>query len=333
MRAPDGAQFPVPSAVAQQAVDWWLALMAADASEAQRQAWQAWCAADPLHARAWERIQQVNEQLSELVAPQQAGLARATLAPTRSAARRRALQAVALLVFGGGAAWQLEQSAPWQRLRADARTPRGERRRMLLQDGTQLVLNGGSTLHIDYSARQRRLRLLEGEMLVTTAADARALVVETAAGEAQALGTRFVVRAGDDGSTRVGVFEGAVRLRPRQSPGQAQVLQAGEQAVYDALRISAATSVNEDSTAWVDGILIARGMPLAEMLQALQPYSMAALVCAPEVAGLAMSGSYPLDDMARVLVTLGSLPELQVRRVTRWWGREEVRLEAASAAR
>lgn len=333
MRAPDGAQFPVPSAVAQQAVDWWLALMAADASEAQRQAWQAWCAADPLHARAWERIQQVNEQLSELVAPQQAGLARATLAPMRSAARRRALQAVALLVFGGGAAWQLEQSAPWQRLRADARTPRGERRRMLLQDGTQLVLNGGSTLHIDYSARQRRLRLLEGEMLVTTAADARALVVETAAGEAQALGTRFVVRAGDDGSTRVGVFEGAVRLRPRQSPGQAQVLQAGEQAVYDALRISAATSVNEDSTAWIDGILIARGMPLAEMLQALQPYSMAALVCAPEVAGLAMSGSYPLDDMARVLVTLGSLPELQVRRVTRWWGREEVRLEAASAAR
>lgn len=39
MRAPDGAQFPVPGAVAQQAVDWWLALMAADASEAQRQAW------------------------------------------------------------------------------------------------------------------------------------------------------------------------------------------------------------------------------------------------------------------------------------------------------
>lgn len=268
------------------------------------------------------------------MAPQQAGLARATLAPTRarSAARRRALQAVALLVFGGGAAWQLEQSTPWQRLRADARTPHGERRRMLLQDGTQLVLNGGSTLHIDYSARQRRLRLLEGEMLITTAADARALVVETAAGEAQALGTRFVVRAGDDGSTRVGVFEGAVRLRPRQSPGQAQVLQAGEQAVFDALRISAATGVNEDSTAWIDGILIARGMPLAEMLQALQPYSTATLMCSPEVAGLAMSGSYPLDDMARVLVTLGSLPELNVRRVTRWWGREQVLIEGASAA-
>lgn len=326
----------VPPAVAQQAVDWWLQLMGADASAAQRAACQAWCAADPLHAQAWERIQQVNEQLSGWVAPQQAGLARATLAPTRArpAARRRTVQALALLVFGGGAAWQLQQSAPWQRLRADARTPRGERRRMVLQDGTQLVLNGGSALNIDYSPQQRCLHLLEGEMLITTAADARAFVVETAAGQAQALGTRFVVRTGADGSTRVGVFEGAVRLRPRQSPGETQVLQAGQQAQFGAQHIAAPTPVHEESTAWTDGILIARGMPLADMLQALQPYSSAALVCAPEVAGLRMSGSYPLDDMARVLATLGSLPELHVRRLTRWWGREEVVLErAANTAR
>ncbi|WP_235033948.1 FecR domain-containing protein [Pantoea sp. 18069] len=324
----------MPPVVAQQAVDWWLQLMGADASAAQRAAWQAWCAADPLHAQAWERIQQVNQQLSGWVAPQQAGLARATLAPTRArrAARRRVVQALALLVFGGGAAWQLEQSAPWQRLRADARTPRGVRRRMVLQDGTQLVLNGGSALNVDYSPQQRRLRLLEGEMLITTAADARAFVVETAAGEAQALGTRFVVRAGDDGSTRVGVFDGAVRLRPRQSPGDAQVLQAGQQAVFGVQRVSVLTPVHEDSAAWTDGILIARGMPLAEMLQALQPYSTATLVCAPEVAGLRMSGSYPLDDMGRVLATLHSLPELQVRRLTRWWGREEVLLEPAAHA-
>ncbi|MEG1768423.1 MAG: FecR domain-containing protein [Comamonas sp.] len=330
-RAPQSASaLPVPPAVAQQAVDWWLRLMGADASAAQRAACQAWCAADPLHAQAWERIQQVNEQLSGWVAPQQAGLARATLAPARRAARRRTVQALALLVFGGGAAWQLQQSAPWQRLRADARTPRGERRRMVLEDGTQLVLNGGSALNIDYSPQQRRLHLLEGEMLITTAADARAFVVETAAGEAQALGTRFVVRAGDDGSTRVSVFEGAVRLRPRRSPGDTQVLQAGQQAQFGARHIAALTPVHEESTAWTDGILIARGMPLADMLQALQPYSAAALVCAPEVAGLRMSGSYPLDDMARVLATLDSLPELHVRRLTRWWGREEVVLEPAA---
>lgn len=331
----DVAALPVPPDIAQQAVDWWLLLMTADAGAVQRAAWAAWCAADPLHAQAWERIAQVNAQLSGLVAPQQAGLARATLAPTRvpRAARRRAVQALALLVFGGGAAWQLEQSAPWQRLRADARTPRGERRRMVLEDGTQLVLNGGSALHIAYGAQQRRLRLIEGEMLIATAADARAFIVETAAGQAQALGTRFVVRADDDGSTRVSVFEGAVRLRPRESPGAAQVLQAGQQAVFGAQRISAPTPVHEESTAWVDGLLIARGMPLGEMLQALQPYSEAALVCAPEVAGLRMSGSYPLDDMARVLVTLDSLPELRVRRRARWWGGEQVLLEAANSSR
>lgn len=322
----------VPPEVARRAVEWWLLLQDGDLPEPQRRAWQAWRAADALHEQAWQRIAAVNARLAGLAAPQQAAIARAALAP-RGPARRRVAQTLAVLAFGAGVAWQVEQRTPWRNWVADVRTARGERRRLVLEDGTQLVLNGASALDIGYGPAWRRLRLLEGEVLITTAPDrhqpARGFVVQTAAGAAEALGTRFAVRALAGGGTWVGVFEGAVRLTPRDAAGEALVLPAGRQATLRTQGVSAPAAVHEDSTAWIEGMLVARGMPLADMLAALQPYSAARLVCAPEVAHLRVSGTYPLDDVPRVLAALGALPGLRVRTLARWWGRQEVVAEAA----
>ena len=322
----------VPPEVAHRAVEWWLLLQDGDLPEPQRRAWQAWRAADALHEQAWQRIAAVNARLAGLAAPQQAAIARAALAP-RGPARRRVAQTLAVLAFGAGVAWQLEQRTPWRTWVADVRTARGERRRLVLEDGTQLVLNGASALDIAYGPALRRLRLLEGEVLITTAPDshqpARGFAVQTAAGEAQALGTRFAVRALAGGGTWVGVFEGAVRLTPRDAAASALVLPAGRQATLQAQGVSAPAAVHEDSTAWTEGMLVARGLPLPDLLAALQPYSAARLACAREVAHLRVSGTYPLDDVPRVLAALGALPGLRVRTLARWWGRQEVVAEAA----
>jgi len=325
----------VPPGVARSAIQWWLRQQEAggEMPEPQRRAWQAWRTADPLHEQAWQKIAAVNQRLAGLAAPQQAAIARAALAP-RGPARRRAAQTLAVLAFGAGVAWQVEQRAPWRSWVADVRTARGERRRLVLEDGTQLVLNGASALDIDYGEPVRRLRLLEGEVLITTAPDrrqpARPFIVQTAAGQAQALGTRFAMRALAGGGTWVGVFQGAVRLTPRDAAAAALVLPAGRRATLQAQGVSAPAAVHEDSTAWTDGMLVARGMPLADMLAALQPYSAARLVCAPEVAQVRVSGTYPLDDVPRVLAALGALPGLRVRTLARWWGGQEVVAEAAS---
>ena len=323
----------VPPEVARSAIQWWLLQQDGDMPEPQRRAWQAWRAADALHEQAWQRIVSVNERLAGLAQPQQAAIARAALAPRGPARRRRVAQALAVLAFGAGVAWQVERHTPWMNWVADVRTARGERRRLVLEDGTRLVLNGATALDVGYGPRLRRLRLLEGEVLVTTAPDsrrpARPFIVQTAAGEAQALGTRFAVRALDGGGSRVAVFEGAVRLTPGQAAGDALVLQAGQQATLRAEGVSAPRPAHEDSTAWTEGMLVARGMPLADMLAALQPYSAARLACAPEVAQLRVSGTYPLDDVPRVLAALDALPGLRVRSLTRWWGHQEVVAEAA----
>lgn len=299
--------------------------------EHRQQAWQAWRAADPLHEQAWQHIASVNRQLAGLVAPQQTGIAQAALAPRGTARRRRVVQTLAVLAFGIGVTWQAGQHLPWRTWAADVRTARGKRRQMTLEDGTQIVLNGASALDIAYGPHQRRLRLREGEVLVTTAPDpqqpARDFIVQTGQGQAQALGTRFAVRTLAGGGSQVSVFEGAVRLMPDNATGGTLVLQAGQQATLRAESVSPARSAHEDSLAWTEGMLVARGMPLAEMLAALQPYSAVRLACAPEAAQLRISGTYPLDDVPRVLAALDALPDLRVHRLTRWWGGQEAMVE------
>ncbi|WP_394681536.1 FecR domain-containing protein [uncultured Comamonas sp.] len=326
----------VPPEVARSAVEWWLQQQEGALTEGQHQAWLAWRGADPLHETAWQHLARVNDKLSALAAPGSSGaaeVARAALAPRGSARRRQVVQTLALLVFGAGIVWQAEQQLPWRRWSADVRTVRAERKRMRLEDGTQLVLNGATALNIDYSAGLRRLQLVEGEVLITTAADhqqpARDFVVQTREGLAQALGTRFSLRSLAGGGSLVSVFDGAVRLTPAHSAGAGPVLQAGFSAVLQAASVSTPQAVYEESLAWTDGMLVARGMPLADMLAALQPYSVERLVCDPAVAGLRMSGSYPLADVARVLATLDALPGLRVRNLVRWWGQREVVVEKA----
>ncbi|WP_370679483.1 FecR domain-containing protein [Comamonas sp. GB3 AK4-5] len=336
MSAPAGLE-ALPQAIAQQAVEWWLQLQEAPDSAAMHQQWQAWRCQNPLHEQAWQRVEAVQQRLQGVVDAPHTALAHAALAPRRGAGRRRAVQALVLLVFGGGAAWQMESHMPWRNSWrnwvADVRTPRGERRRLTLDDGTQLVLQGGSALDVVYDRSERRLLLRAGEVYVTSAPDtqqpARPLVVQTMAGEMRPLGTRFTVRTEEDGRSLVAVYEGAVQLQPRLAPGQ--VLPAGQQAWLDAHQVQTPEPAREDAWAWVDGMLVARGMRLDAVLQALQPASTATLVCHPAVAGLQVSGTYPLDDVPRVMLALGSLLHLEVRTLTRWWGSQELAIGPVGA--
>lgn len=330
MSAPVGQQ-AVPQDIARQAVEWWLQLQEAPDSAALQQQWQVWRGQSPLHAQAWKRIEAMQQRLAAVAAPHQ-GLAQQALAPRPAARRRRTVQALVLLVFGGGVAWQLETQTPWsnswRNWVADVRTPRGERRRLTLDDGTQLVLQGGSALDVAYDRSERRLLLRAGEVYITSAPDtlepARPLVVQTTAGEMRPLGTRFTVRSEEDGRSLVAVYEGAVQLAPRLAADRSLVLQTGQQAWLNARQVQTPAPAREEASAWVDGMLVARGMRLDAVLQALQPASTATLVCHPAVAALQVSGTYPLDDVPRVMLALGSLLQLEVRTLTRWWGGQEL---------
>jgi transmembrane sensor len=325
---------PVPPDVAQRAVEWLIDLQAEQVPSTLQDNWRRWRAAHPDHERAWQRIEtvhgQVFGQLHHLPSPVKSAISRASLTPPRSQARRNTITTLAVLLFAGGTTWLTQEGDGWSVWVADMHTAAGERRTVMLADGTTLVLNTGSAVNVDFSASERRVRLVAGEMLITTAKDilARPFLVETAQGEARALGTRYVVRL-QDKATDVVVFEGAVRITPRRASGQPQTLQAGQRASFTWDVITKPQTADPDSSAWTDGFIIAKGMRLADFMAELNRYSPHTLSCDPAVADLRVSGSYPLADINKVLDTLSAMLSLEIETVTRFWGWQTVRVRLA----
>lgn len=327
---------PVPADVADQAVQWLIELQSEDPPPMVLEQWRRWRAQHPDHDRAWLRIESVNGSLRGLAAPLQSALAHATLMPKRSARRRQAIKALAALVFMSGGAWLVQDQAPWRQWAAQHRTRVGQRETLLLDDGTQLVMNTGSAVDVAFSPTERRIRLLAGEVLATTGRDpqaaARAFLIETAEGEVLALGTRYAVRQ-LPGATLVSVYEAAVEIRPRQAAGQRLVIHAGQQARFTLKGIETPRSVEESDSAWTQGMIVARGLRLADFLAELSRYSPHPISCDPSVAELRISGAYPLSDIGRVLDTISALLSLEVQHVTRFWGAQSLRLTQAPPRR
>jgi transmembrane sensor len=263
--------------------------------------------------------------------------AHAALTPPPSRGRRRALGTLAVLLFAGSAAWMAEERTPWRQWVADRRTGIGERTGVTLADGSRIELNSDTAIDIRFTDAERLLRLVRGEILLDTAPDptagdgkaARPFIVQTAQGHIHALGTRFMVRQPEGwpgGESVVAVFDGAVALQPRNA--KLRVLGAGQQASFTRDGVGPITTAREEATAWTRGMIVARDMPLADFLAELDRHHHGHLGCDPAVAGLEVTGTYPLADPDGVLDMLQTTLPVRLRSRRRWWGPTELTLVA-----
>ncbi|AKM00968.1 FecR domain-containing protein [Burkholderia pyrrocinia] len=312
----------VPPHVARRAVEWWVDRQAGRTDDAFDAALARWRAEDPAHDAAWRHIETMQRRFGRLAAGLDTQAAHAALLPPRAGRRRAAVKALAVLLFAGGAAWMAEparRAAIWP---ADLRTAVGERRTVTLADRTVVVLDTDTALDVSFDDTVRRLRLLRGTIMVTSGHDdrgpARPLVVATAQGELQPLGTRFAVRQ-RDGATRIEVFAGAVRVQPADATAGTRVIAAGEGADFTRDAIGESAPLDAYASAWTDGMLVASRMRLADLVAELDRHRRGSLRCDAAVADLRVSGTYPLDDPARVLDTLKATLPIDVDYLTRYW--------------
>lgn len=308
--------------VALRAAEGWLLLHSGDASSAEQRRWSRWRAADPAHEIAWQRA----EALSHRFASLPPALAVPALARPARGDRRAAVRALALLLTAAPAGWLAWRHAPLREWVADQRTATGERRELTLPDGSRIQLNTATAVDIAFDSRARVLRLIRGEVFVATAPDTvpagvpghRPFRVETPHGDAEALGTRFLVRTEPDHS-RVAVLEGAVRVRPADAPSQSLVLQAGQKVRFDGAAVGGVQPADVQADAWTRGVLYARDMPLQEFAAELGRYRPGLLRCDPAVAQLRVSGAFQLRDTTPVLDSLPQALPVLVRYRTRFW--------------
>ncbi|WP_454694270.1 FecR domain-containing protein [Achromobacter aegrifaciens] len=314
---------PLPANVSLRAVEWLVALQAADASDATREACQRWRAAHPDHERAWRHIETFGQQLRSLNTPLVRGAL--THEDRSGRARRRAVKTLALALFAGGGAWLARDSLwrGWQDWRSDYHTDAGGRLGVTLADASRIDLDTGSAIDVRFDREQRLVRLLRGQILVTTAPDpaaplGRPFLVETAQGRVRALGTRYSVRQ-FPGRSHVAVFEGAVEIRPDLLADAPLLVHAGEQASFTRDAVGPTRTAEQSDASWSVGMLVAQDMPLSDFIAELARYVPGRLACAPDAGRLMVSGVYPLDDVDRVLDMLRRTLPVDVDRMTRYW--------------
>lgn len=187
----------------------------------------------------------------------------------------------------------------WHEIKAPANSP------------MRVELNDGSIIHLDAAARierpilpwKRSARLLAGTALFDIRHDDSApFLVESGAATMIDLGTRFLVRMGDDGP-HVAVFEGSVELYVN---GQVLELPAGKAGQADTTGPVTATMPDEASaTGWSQGRLVFRDTPLAEVADALGRYGDVPVILEqPQLAQILVNGSFQLGDTNAALAML-----------------------------
>ena len=305
--------------VVKQAINWALRLRNNRANLRLHTQCEHWREAHHDHELAWQRVQALHQELSS----QLTAIPGAHVALENSAqglGRRQAIKMLSGVLLVGSAAWITRDLTGWQRWTSDLATTTGERRSIQLPDGTRLQLNTDSAVDLDFNPRQRLIKLVRGEILVSCGATSSApLLVETRHGLLEGIDGRLAVRQVSD-CTRLSVISGNVTIHsPHQADGLSTQVHAGENYLVRRTEAVPTQPMNMDVGAWADGLIVTRGMRLADFLGEVGRYRHGFLGCSAEIADLRLSGVFRLEDTDKLLAILPKTLPVQVRYRTRWW--------------
>ncbi|HGL6119221.1 TPA: DUF4880 domain-containing protein [Klebsiella pneumoniae] len=149
-------------------------------------------------------------------------------------------------------------------------------------------------------------------------AQQRPFRVLTRQGQLTALGTEFTVRQ-QDNFTQLDVQQHAVEVLLASAPAQKRIVNAGESLQFSASEFGAVKPLDDESTSWTKGILSFSDKPLGEVIATLSRYRNGVLRCDPAVAGLRLSGTFPLKNTDAILNVIAQTLPVKIQSITRYW--------------
>lgn len=295
---------------------WLLRLRSSDCSADEREAFEHWRIAEPIHDVAYRMVEDVWQRSASLgTDPSLAHLLhQARCLPPERPWRQRATPALAMaaclvLAIGVGYyAWQKLGNVP----AITYATATGEQRTLALDDGSHVVLDTNSDLQVQYGKHERRLTLLHGQADFQVRHDtARPFVVHVGDGTVTATGTQFQVRAAA-GIDTVTLLEGRVVVAGDAKPSSSEqvTLHAGERvAIQSDGRLGTPERLADTELArargWTEGMLVVREWPLARLVAEMNRYaSVPVRLGDPSLGTLPISGSFKASDQHSFLLSL-----------------------------
>ena len=308
--------------VPQDAAHWFARMHSGEVTNADRQGFAAWCAANPAAEREYRALVAQWHAARVLPEARLRGLMHEPLASSasRHTSRRRfaiGMAAACTLTLVAGvltASHVFEHAAD----PVELITRKGERREVALSDGSVLHMNGETRLIATLGRRERHILLTHGEAFFAVAHDtSRPFVVKGGAGRVTVTGTRFNVRHDSD-TLQVSVESGSVRLDtgPWWRATERR-LTAGQQAdAYVDQTLSSVMQVNvEHLAAWQRGKIVFNDAPLSTVIREMNRYlTQSARLASPELGYYRISGIFSVDDP---LAMLDALPAIAPVRVSR----------------
>lgn len=304
---------PHDDPAADQALDWFLTLRDGTADAATRAEFARWQARDPRHAAEFRRVTAAWGAESFAAAVQELPAAATAAAPRRRPMLRRMAGLAIAAGFAALALWQ--GPALMIRLEADHRTATGARATITLPDGSTMMLDTASAVTVDFDGGRRLVTLLKGEAWFDVRHDPdHPFRVTGGFTTVTVLGTAFAVEARDDRDEIV-LERGRVEVARRDGLGRPVVMVPGQQVIASAAGLDPARPVDTSrALAWREGRLVFHDRPLGEVVDSLARYHPGYVILADrEAAGLAVSGSYRLDDVGAGFAGLADAAGLSLR--------------------
>ena len=332
---------PSPPADPYEAAAWWSAKRRLGfASPNDEKVFADWLI-DPVHRLAWDETEGSVEAVGELAAhPELRAMREAALAkkgaPAQSTWNRVTWGAVAaciaagLVIVGPSETFNRSFGPPESSTATTIQryaTQVGERRTLRLPDGSLIALNTGSVIEVDYRPEQRDVRLREGQALFKVAKNKdRPFVVTAGDRRITAVGTEFDVRLGDQGTVKVLLIEGKVKVTPIKRGGLARIIPGLDaETLGPGDELSAQMTGNVQITAadvaratsWTRGQIIFRDDRIADAVAELNRYSPTHLmVTDPRVANLRVSGVFSADKNENFVAAITAFYPIEAKRET-----------------
>lgn len=280
----------------EQAVDWLLRLDDGALDPGERQRFESWLAADPLHRAAFDKARQLFSISGKALAEKPEETKRALRKGERGGTGLLVLAALAL----GAAVWFADGPL---RLQADAVTGIEGTRIVKLADGSRVHLNASSAMAEDFGSGRRRIRLLRGEAYFEVAPDAaRPFVVEAGAVRVRVLGTAFNVNV-TSRDTEVTVTENTVEVAAL-SGGAGVALSRGQRIAWGGSGEPGPveTVAPESAVPWRSGRLVFEERSLERVAEEIARHLPGRVVVMGDaLRKRRISGSFDMSDPQRAL--------------------------------
>lgn len=295
------------SSLRRAAANWYMQLQEEPENQALKARFKLWLAADPHHVQAWAAISQTIATLQQAPPERQHYVLPAAQAPQRAPAHiiKRRIWRLGAGVAGAIAACAvLALFAPDVQLwfKADYYTGYSQTQNVYLADGSSVRLAPRTALAVNITSTTRTITLLRGEALFTVHHNSQVpFVVMAPYTKATDLGTVFDVLI-EQGSTIVAVKEGSSRVEPLQLLGHGNDLRAGNWVSVAGEKVVSGTQSPDRIGVWADGVLVARNLSVADLIERLRPWSHQRIILLNKaLAKKHVTGVYDLSNPLKAL--------------------------------